>query len=173
MKTLLPTLTVVASLLSIFPQSAWTHPRMNTFQGDHKPTAAFYEYAAGQKDRHTRDETRRQRFFIRQPWFWDVASSCYEFGPDCVLVILSPEQEAYAQEHVDAYLAAVRQGHRRAPSHRYVMIETLPLTSGDRCVTVCDARTGKFVSHGGYIVGGLPPAGSVIRLASVRAELVV
>jgi len=172
MKTLLSTLTVVASLLSTFPQSAWTHPRMNTFQGDHKPTA-FYEHVADQKDWHTQDETRRHRFFIRQPWFWDVASSCYEFGPNCVLVVLSPEQEAYAQEHVDAYLAAVRQGHRRAPSHRYVMIETLPLTSGDRCVTVCDARTGKFVSHGGYIVGGLPPAGSVIRLAAVRAELVV
>jgi hypothetical protein len=172
MKTLLSTLTVVALLLSTFPQSAWTHPRMNTFQGDHKPTA-FYEHAADQKDRHTRDETRRQRFFIRQPWFWDVASSCYEFGPDCVLVVLSPEQEAYAQEHVDAYLAAVRQGLRRAPSHRYVVIEALPMTSGGRCVIVFDARTGKFVSHGGYIVGGLPPAGSVIRLAAVRAELVV
>jgi hypothetical protein len=71
------------------------------------------------------------------------------------------------------YLAAVRQGLRRAPSHRYVVIETLPMTTGGRCVTVYDTGTGKFVSHGGYTVGGLPPAGSVVRLASFRAELVV
>ena len=101
MKTLLSTLTVVASLLSTFPQSAWTHPRMNMPQGDHKPTL-FYERITDQKDRHTRDEARRHRFFIRQPWFWDVGLGCYEFGPDCVLVLLSPEQQAYAQERVDA-----------------------------------------------------------------------
>jgi len=172
MKTLLSTLTVVASLLSTFPQSAWTHPHMKMSQGDHKPTV-LYEHVTDQKDRYTRDEARRHRFFIRQPWFWDVGLGCYEFGPDCVLVVLSPEQEAYAQEHVDAYLAAVRQGLRRAPSHRYVVIETLPMTTGGRCVTVYDTGTGKFVSHGGYTVGGLPPAGSVVRLASFRAELVV
>ena len=41
MKTLLSTLTVVASLLSTFPQSAWTHPQMNMSQGDHKPTVLY------------------------------------------------------------------------------------------------------------------------------------
>ena len=172
MKTLLSTLTAVASLLSTFPQSAWTHSQINTSHGDHKPTE-FYEHFADRKDRPDRDETRRHRFFIRQPWFWDVGLGCYGFGPDCVLVVLSPEQEAYAQEHVDAYFAAVRQGVRRAPSHRYVAIETLAMTTGGRCLTVYDTLTGKFVSHGGYTVGGLPPAGSVVRLASFRAELVV
>ena len=172
MKNLLSVLTVVASLLSTFPQSAWTHSQMNTPHGDHKPTE-FYEHFADRKDRPDRDETRRHRFFIRQPWFWDFALGCYEFGPDCALVVLSPEQQAYAQERVDAYLAAVQQGLRRAPSHRYLVIETLPMAPDGRCVTVYDTRTGKFVSHDGYIVGGLPPAGSVIRFASVQAELVV
>jgi hypothetical protein len=145
---------------------------MNISHGDHKPTL-FYEHVTDQKDRHARDEARRHRFFFRQPWFWDVGLGRYEFGPDCVLVVLSPEQQAYAQEHIDAYLAAVRQGLRRAPSHRYVAIETLAMTTGGRCVTVYDTRTGKFVSHGGYTVGGLPPAGSVVRLAPFQAELVL
>ena len=172
MKTLLSTLTAVASLLSTFPQSAWTHPQMSMSHGDHKPPV-FYEHVTQQKDRLARDDARRHRFFFRQPWFWDVDLGCYEFGPDCVLVVLNTEQQAYAQEHVDAYLAAVRQGVRRAPSHRYMAIETLAMTTGGRCLTVYDTLTGKFVSQGGYIVGGLPPVGSVVQLASVRAQLIV
>jgi hypothetical protein len=90
-----------------------------------------------------------------------------------VLVLLSPEQQAYAQERVDAYLAAVRQGLRRAPSHRYVAIETLPMATGGRCVTVYDTGSGKFVSHGGYTVGGLPGRlGDPTRFVSVRVSSV-
>ena len=67
----------------------------------------------------------------------------------------------------DPYPAhAERIGHSQA-------VETLPMTESGHCVTVYDIRTGNFVGHGGYTVGGLPPIGSVVLLASVRAELVV
>ena len=177
MKAFLPILTAVASLAGAVPQSASAHPQMNSSQGDQGPIlnkqSVTKETRVLEKDLQSRDQARHHRFFIRQPWFWYVRSGFYEFGPDCVPVILNPEQQAFAQERVEAYLATVRQGLRRAPSHRYLAIETLPMTEGGRCVTVYDTRTGSFVGHGGYMVGGLPPIGSVVRLASVRAELVV
>ena len=172
MKNLLRILPVAASLASTLPQPASAHNQMKMWQGDHG-TTVITQHIWKDQDHNDRDEAHRHRLFIGHPWFWDAGLSCYEFGPDCVLVVLNPEQEAYAQERVDAYLDAVRHGLRRAPTHRYVAIETLPLTAGDRCVTVYDTRTRTFVGHGGYTVGGLPPAGSVVRLAAVRAELIV
>jgi hypothetical protein len=35
----------------------------------------------------------------------------------------------------------------RAPSHRYLVIETLPVTERGRCVTVYDIRTESFVGY--------------------------
>jgi hypothetical protein len=169
-------LTLAASLIGTVSPSAFARPH-NSSQGD-QGTTVNYKSVIGEtrtlgQDHQDRDEARRHRLFIRQPWFWYVSSGYYAFGPDCVPVVLNPEQQAFAQERVEAYLAAVRLGLRRAPNHRYLAIETLPVTEGGRCVTVYDIRTGSFVGHGGYTVGGLPPVGSVARLASVRAELVV
>ena len=98
--------------------------------------------------------------------------SPYEFGPDCTYVPVSPEQQALAQERIDAYVAAVRQGLRPAPNEPYIAVETLPLSEGRRCVMVYDLLSARFLAHGAYTVRGLPPRGAVVHRASVRAKLV-
>jgi hypothetical protein len=174
MKTLLPILTVAASLIGTVSPSAFARPH-NSSQGNQSTTVkrVIGETRALGQDHQDRDEASRHRLLMKHRWFWYVGLGYYQFSPDCVPVDLSPDQQASAQERIEAYLASVRQGLRQPPSHRYLVIEALPMNEGAHCVAVYDARSGKSVGRGGYKIGDLPPAGSVVQLASVRAELVV
>ncbi len=176
MKTLLPILTVAASLIGTVSPSALARPH-NSSQGDQGTTVSYkrvisetHTLGQGHQDR---DEASRHRLFMKHPRFWYVGPGYYQFSPVCVPVDLSPAQQASARERIEAYLASVRQGLRQPPSQRYLVIEALPINEGVHCVAVYDTGTGKFVGHGGYKIGDLPPVGSVVQLASVRAELVV
>lgn len=106
----------------------------------------------------------------------------------------SAEQQSTAQKRVNDYLVAVRKGRRRAPTHRYIALETLRPTKTQReaylkkraeakdqlpvdpaqlrCVMVFDTQTKQFVGSGCYIVGSLPAAGGIAKFESVSAEFV-
>jgi hypothetical protein len=105
----------------------------------------------------------------------------------------SPEQQSTARKRISDYLAAVRKGKRRAPTHRYVSLETLRPTRAQReeylkkraqnratgtdpaqlrCLMVFDTQTDQFVGSGCYVVERLPTPGAVTKFESVTAEFV-
>jgi hypothetical protein len=105
----------------------------------------------------------------------------------------SPEQQSAARKRINDYLVAVHRGKRRAPTHRYVSVETLRPTKAQsedylkkraqsrtngagpsqlRCLMVFDTQTRQFVGSGCYVVESLPTAGAVTKFESVTAEFV-
>jgi hypothetical protein len=103
----------------------------------------------------------------------------------------TPEQRATAERQVKNYLAAVKKGRKRAPSHRYISVETLRPTKKQldeysrkqpssravessqlRCLMVFDTQTQHFVGSGCYLVTGEPSIGQVTRFETVSAEFV-
>jgi hypothetical protein len=105
----------------------------------------------------------------------------------------SPEQQSTARKRINDYLAAVHRGKRRAPTHRYVSVETLRPTRAQsedylkkraqsratgtdpaqlRCLKVFDTQSRQFVGSGCYVVESLPTPGAVTKLESVTAEFV-
>jgi hypothetical protein len=118
------------------------------------------------------------------PASYDVGT--YSYTP-------SPEQRSTARKRINDYLVAVHAGKRRAPTHRYVSVETLRPTrpqSEDylkkraqnratgtdpaqlRCLMVFDTQTHQFVGSGCYVVESLPRPGAVTKFESVTAEFV-
>jgi len=103
----------------------------------------------------------------------------------------TPEQEAYAEQQVKKYLAAVKRHQRRPATHRYISVETLrptkkqladyterlrqPLAAAPsqlRCLMVFDTQTEQFVGTGCYVVASEPTVGEVERFETASAEFV-
>jgi hypothetical protein len=105
----------------------------------------------------------------------------------------SREQQSAARKRINDYLVAVHTGKRRAPTHRYLSVETLRPTRAQsedylkkraqsrangadssqlRCLMVFDTETRQFVGSGCYVVESLPTAGAVTKFESVTAEFV-
>ncbi|HYY31003.1 MAG TPA: hypothetical protein VE860_23900 [Chthoniobacterales bacterium] len=105
----------------------------------------------------------------------------------------SPEQQSTARKRISDYLIAVRKGKRRAPTHRYVCLETLRPTRAQseeylkkraengatrtnhaqlHCLIVFDTQTHQSVGTGCYVVESLPTLGAVTKFESVSAEFV-
>jgi len=105
----------------------------------------------------------------------------------------SPEQQSTARKRINDYLIAIQKGKRRAPTHRYVSVETLRPTRAQsedylkkraqsmvegkgpaqlRCLMVFDTQTRQFVGSGCYVVESLPTPGAVTKFESVTAEFV-
>jgi hypothetical protein len=130
------------------------------------------------------------------PWYPGYAGSYdsdYYYAP-------TPEQAATAQKRVKDYFLTVQKGRRRAATHRYIAVETLrptkkqlsdylqkrahaqsagtPLSSrwvepGQlRCLMVFDTQSKQFVGSGCYVVGNLPPVGTVAKFETFSAEYV-
>jgi hypothetical protein len=131
------------------------------------------------------------------PWYHGYAGydSDYWYHP-------TPEQQATAQKRVKDYLVAVKKGRRRAATHRYIAVETLRPTKTQladyvkkraqaksaaggtelssrwvepdklRCMMIFDTQSKQFVGSGCYVVGSLPPVGTVAKFETVSAEYV-
>jgi hypothetical protein len=113
----------------------------------------------------------------------------------------TPEQKATAQKRVKDYLVAVKKGRRHAAKHRYIAVETLRPTKTQladyekkreqaksaagtqlssrwvepsklRCMMVFDTQSKQFVGSGCYVVGTVPPVGTVAKFETVSAEYV-
>ena len=119
------------------------------------------------------------------PASYDVGYT-YTYAP-------SSEQQLTARKRISDYLAAVRKGKQRAPTHRYVALETLRPTRAQsqeylkrrvqsraivtdptqlHCLMVFDTQTNQFVGSGCYVVESSPAPGSVAKFESVTAEFV-
>ena len=131
------------------------------------------------------------------PWYPGYAGaydSDYWYTP-------TPEQKATAQKRVKDYLVAVKKGRRHAAKHRYIAVETLRPTKTQladyekkreqaksaagtqlssrwvepsklRCMMVFDTQSNQFVGSGCYVVGTVPPVGTVAKFETVSAEYV-
>jgi hypothetical protein len=130
------------------------------------------------------------------PWYPGYAGSYdsdYWYTP-------TPEQQTTAQKRAKDYLVAVQKGRRHPATHRYIAVETLrptkqqladyvkkraeaksvgtPLSSrwvepGQlRCMMVFDTQSKQFVGSGCYVIGSLPPVGTVAKFDTVSAEYV-
>jgi hypothetical protein len=131
------------------------------------------------------------------PWYPGYAGSydtSYWYTP-------TPEQKAVAQKRVKEYLVAVTKGRRRAATHRCIAVETLKPTKTQladyvkkreqaksaagsqlsnrwvepsqlRCVMLFDTQSKQFVGSGCYVVGTVPPVGTVAKFETVSAEYV-
>jgi hypothetical protein len=102
---------------------------------------------------------------------------------------------------VKDYLVAVKKGRRHAAKHRYIAVETLRPTKTQladyekkreqaksaagtqlssrwvepsklRCMMVFDTQSKQFVGSGCYVVGTVPPVGTVAKFETVSAEYV-
>jgi hypothetical protein len=100
------------------------------------------------------------------------------------------EQMATAQEQVQDYLLAVKQGRKHAATHRYISVAALRPTkrqladytkkrlpqpaepSQMRCLMVFDTQAKQFVGSGCYVVTGKPSMGDVGTFETVSAEFV-
>jgi hypothetical protein len=113
-----------------------------------------------------------------------IYNSDYSYTP-------TTEQQAVANQQVEAYLVAVTKHRKHAATHRYISVETLRPTKKQvedfagkqpasrrvepgqlRCLMVFDTQTREFVGSGCYVVSGEPSAGEVARFATVSAEFV-
>ena len=130
------------------------------------------------------------------PWYPGYAGSYdsdYWYTP-------TPEQKTTAQKRVKDYLVAVQKGRRHAAAHRYIAVETLRPTKKQladyvkkraeaqsagaqlssrwvepsqlRCMMVFDTQSKQFVGSGCYVIGSLPPVGTVAKFDTVSAEYV-
>jgi hypothetical protein len=103
----------------------------------------------------------------------------------------TPEQQAYAEQQVKKYLAAVKKHQKHSATHRYISVETLrptkkqladytkrlrqPLPAAPsrlRCLMVFDTQTEQFVGAGCYVVASEPTVGEVDRFETASAEFV-
>ena len=114
-----------------------------------------------------------------------IYDSDYSYTP-------TPEQQATANQQVEAYLRAVKKDRKRAATHRYISVETLrptktqledysqkqhrlPRTAESsrlRCLMVFDTQTQQFVGSGCYVVQSEPSIGEVTKFETVSAEFV-
>ena len=130
------------------------------------------------------------------PWYPGYAGSYdsdYWYTP-------TPEQKTTAQKRVKNYLVAVQKGRRHPATHRYIAVETLRPTKKQladyvkkraeaksagaqlsdrwvepgqlRCMMVFDTQSKQFVGSGCYVIGSLPPVGTVAKFDTVSAEYV-
>lgn len=130
------------------------------------------------------------------PWYPGYAGSYdsdYWYTP-------TPEQQTTAQKRVKDYLVAVQKGRRHAATHRYIAVETLRPTKKQladyvkkraeaksagaqlsnrwvepgqlRCMMVFDTQSKQFVGSGCYVIGSLPPVGTVAKFDTFSAEYV-
>lgn len=130
------------------------------------------------------------------PWYPGYAGSYdsdYWYTP-------TPEQKTTAQKRVKDYLVAVQKGRRHPATHRYIAVETLRPTKKQladyvkkraeaksagaqlsdrwvepgqlRCMMVFDTQSKQFVGSGCYVIGSLPPVGTVAKFDTVSAEYV-
>jgi hypothetical protein len=130
------------------------------------------------------------------PWYPGYAGSYdsdYWYTP-------TPEQKTTAQKRVKDYLLAVQKGRRHPATHRYIAVETLRPTKKQladyvkkraqaksagaqlsdrwvepgqlRCMMVFDTQSKQFVGSGCYVIGSLPPVGTVAKFDTVSAEYV-
>jgi hypothetical protein len=143
----------------------------------------------------------RQEGYYRDP-FWEPWHPGYAGSYDTdYWYTPTPEQKAVAQKRVKDYLVAVKKGRRHAAAHRYIAVETLKPTKTQladyekkraeaksaagtqlsnrwvepsqlRCMMVFDTQSQQFVGSGCYVVGTLPPVGTVAKFETVSAEYV-
>jgi hypothetical protein len=124
--------------------------------------------------------------------FWDlyfpyhagIYDSTYSYTP-------TSEQRAGAKLEAKSYLLAVHTRHKRAPTHRYISVETLRPTNQQlddytrklpaarrvdpaklHCLMVFDTQTKEVVGSHCYIVGSEPSAGEVGQFEGISAEFV-
>jgi len=154
----------------------------------------------GNQSRHEEHEGHEGRYWdpFWGSWYPGYAGSYdsdYWYTP-------TPEQEATAKKRVKDYLVAVQKGRRRAATHRYIAVETLRPTKKQladyvkkraeakstaggtqlssrwvepgqlRCMMVFDTQSKQFVGSGCYVIGSLPPVGTVAKFETVSAEYV-
>ncbi len=113
-----------------------------------------------------------------------IYNSDYSYTP-------TAEQQAKANQQVEAYLLAVKERRKHAATHRYISVETLRPTKKQledftrkqppsrrvepaqlRCLMVFDTQNREFVGSGCYVVSGKPSAGEVAQFETVSAEFV-
>src|SRR5260370_560369 len=149
-------------------------------------------------NQHQSREEGRYRDPFWEPWYPGYAGSYdsdYWYHP-------TPEQKTTAQKRVKDYLVAVQKGRRHAATHRYIAVETLRPTKKQladylkkraeaksaaggtelssrwvepdqlRCMMVFDTQSKQFVGSGCYVIGSLPPVGTVAKFDTLSAEYV-
>ena len=156
--------------------------------------------AGGHMSAPTNENQPREEGHYRDPfwgpWYPGYAGSYdsdYWYTP-------TPEQKTIAQKRVKDYLVAVQKGQRHPATHRCIAVETLRPTkkqladyvkkraeakSGGtqlssrwvepgqlRCMMVFDTQSKQFVGSGCYVIGSLPPVGTVAKFDTVSAEYV-
>jgi len=124
--------------------------------------------------------------------FWELSyfglegnyDSGYSYAP-------TPEQQAYAEQQVKRYLAAVKKHQKHSADHRYISVETLRPTKKQladytsrlrqplpaalpqlRCLMVFDTQTAQFVGAGCYVVASEPTVGEVDKFETSSAQFV-
>jgi hypothetical protein len=160
-------------------------------------SAPTNQHQSREEGREGREEGRYRDPFWG-PWYPGYAGSYdsdYWYTP-------TPEQKTTAQKRVKDYLVAVQKGRRHAASHRYIAVETLRPTKKQladylkkraeaksaaggtelssrwvepnqlRCMMVFDTQSKQFVGSGCYVIGSLPPVGTVAKFDTVSAEYV-
>jgi hypothetical protein len=156
--------------------------------------------AGGHMSAPTNENQPREEGHYRDPfwgpWYPGYAGSYdsdYWYTP-------TPEQKTIAQKRVKDYLVAVQKGRRHPATHRCIAVETLRPTKKQladyvkkraeaksagtqlssrwvepgqlRCMMVFDTQSKQFVGSGCYVIGSLPPVGTVAKFDTVSAEYV-
>jgi hypothetical protein len=156
--------------------------------------------AGGHMSAPTNENQPREEGHYRDPfwgpWYPGYAGSYdsdYWYTP-------TPEQKTIAQKRVKDYLVAVQKGRRHPATHRCIAVETLRPTKNQladyvkkraeakstgtqlssrwvepgqlRCMMVFDTQSKQFVGSGCYVIGSLPPVGTVAKFDTVSAEYV-
>lgn len=136
---------------------------------------------------HHENEPHR---FIHPFWGFSYPGLAGNYDSDYSYVP-TPEQQAYAEQEVKKYLAAVKKHQKHPATHRYISVETLRPTrkqlqdynkrkqqvlpaapSQLRCLMVFDTQAAQFVGAGCYVIASEPAIGEVDRFETASAEFV-
>ena len=150
-------------------------------------TSAGHMSAMGRHENGQRNEHCRYPDPFWTPSFAyhaGIYNSDYSYTP-------TTEQQAKANQQVEAYLLAVKNRRKHAATHRYISVETLRPTKKQledftrkqppsrrveparlRCLMVFDTQNREFVGSGCYVVSSEPSAGEVAQFETVSAEFV-
>jgi hypothetical protein len=135
-----------------------------------------------------RDRGNETHRFIHP--FWELSylglagiyDSDYSYAP-------TAEQQAYAEQQVKKYFAAVKKHQKHLATHRYISVETFKPTKKQladyskrqrqpaaasqlHCLMVFDTQTAQFVGAGCYVVAHEPTVGEVGKFETANAEFV-
>jgi hypothetical protein len=166
---------LAAGFFSLVPPTQAKGP-----SGGHPSSMGTHENGEG----HEHCRSAQPFWDLYFPYHAGIYDSTYSYTP-------TPEQRIGAKLEAENYLLAVHTGHKHAPTHRYISVETLRPTNQQlddytrklpvarqvdpiklHCLMVFDTQTKEFVGSHCYIVGSEPSAGEVARFEGISAEFV-